>query len=618
MLKNVSLGIISILATASGISATEVPDTLALSEVVVTGSNIAVGRNLLPYTVSVIDRSQLEASGQTQLLSDLSVEVPSLFVTQRGILGYGVSNGGAGHIKMRGVGGDRASAVLMMVDGQPQFAGIYSHHVGDFYKKANVERVEVLRGPGSVLYGSNAMAGVINVITRNPQSDGANTTLSSEYGSYNTWMSSLTNTTRFGRFSSLVNVSYDRTSGSIDGMTFRQWSGYAKLSYDFSKHWRAAADFTLMNDKSRDPVYPKLSDPESTAVYRQSITRGEASVSATNSYGDFTSGVVRVYYSYGNHAIYDPRHFHSTDNRLGVLAYQNFRPWTGAALTAGFDYDTYSGAVPVSGGNPHKPGSLSTLSRKRITEYSPYITASQALLDESLVVNSGLRLALSDRFHSRWIPQAGITWRMPWGTSLKGSVSVGYRNPSFRELYLYRMANPDLQPERMINYEVTARHAFSRYLTADVTAYFARGSNMIQTVDFHNVNTGRFRNKGIEVSMSSRPMSQLRIKASYSYLHSTVRDLVGAPRHQYFIGAIWQPLKQLSIGADVRGVAHLFVAQGIDTQSYATLNMKATYEVTDWLTLSAHIDNITDASYMINRGYPMPGITAMGGFKLSF
>lgn len=169
MLKNVSLGIISILATASGISATEVPDTLALSEVVVTGSNIAVGRNLLPYTVSVIDRSQLEASGQTQLLSDLSVEVPSLFVTQRGILGYGVSNGGAGHIKMRGVGGDRASAVLMMVDGQPQFAGIYSHHVGDFYTKANVERVEVLRGPGSVLYGSNAMAGVINVITRNPR-----------------------------------------------------------------------------------------------------------------------------------------------------------------------------------------------------------------------------------------------------------------------------------------------------------------------------------------------------------------------------------------------------------------------------------------------------------------
>ncbi len=110
-------------------------DTLQLSEVVVTGSNVAVGRNLLPYTVSVVSRAELEASGQNRLLNDLSGAVPSLFVTQRGILGYGVSNGGAGHIKMRGVGGDRASAVLMMVDGQPQYAGIYSHHVADFYTK---------------------------------------------------------------------------------------------------------------------------------------------------------------------------------------------------------------------------------------------------------------------------------------------------------------------------------------------------------------------------------------------------------------------------------------------------------------------------------------------------
>lgn len=613
-----ALCIISLIAGLSDVSVAETPDTLALSEVVVTGSNMAVGRNLLPYTVTVIDRSQLEASGQTQLLSDLSVEVPSLFVTQRGILGYGVSNGGAGHIKMRGVGGDRASAVLMMVDGQPQFAGIYSHHIGDFYTKTNVARVEVLRGPGSVLYGSNAMAGVINVITRDPETDGVSTSLSSEFGSYNTWMSSLTNTTRFGRFSSLVNVSYDRTSGSIDGMDFRQWSGYAKVACDISKHWRAAADFTLMNDKSRDPVYPTLSDPDATDVYRQSITRGETSISATNTYGDFTSGVVRVYYSYGNHSIDDPRHFHSTDNRLGVLAYQNFRPWTGSAITTGFDFDTYSGAVPVSGGNAHRPGSLSTISRKRITEYSPYITASQAIFDESLIINSGLRLALSDRFHTRWIPQAGVTWRLPWGTSLKGSVSVGYRNPSFRELYLYRMANPDLQPERMINYEISARHRFSRILTADITAYYARGSDMIQTVDFHNVNTGRFRNKGIEMTLSSRPLTQLSLKASYSYLHSTVRDLTGAPRHQYFVGAIWQPVKQLSIGTDIRGVAHLFVAQGIKTQSYATLNVKASYDVTPWLSLSAHVDNITDARYMINRGYPMPGITAMGGFRLSF
>lgn len=151
--------------------AEKVDTTRVLNEVVVTGTNNTVPQKLLPYTVSVVNNRQLEATGQTQVLSAISGMVPSLFVSQRSIFGFGVSNGGSGHIKLRGVGGDRASAVLMMVDGQPQFAGIYSHHIADFYDKEYVERVEVLRGPGSVLYGSNAMAGTINVITKNAVAD---------------------------------------------------------------------------------------------------------------------------------------------------------------------------------------------------------------------------------------------------------------------------------------------------------------------------------------------------------------------------------------------------------------------------------------------------------------
>ena len=184
-----------------------------LNEIVVTGSNIAVGKNLLPYTVTTVSEKQIEATGSTQLLSAISGIVPSLFVSERNIFGFGVSNGGSGHIKLRGVGGERASAVLMMVDGQPQFAGIYSHQIADFYETEYVDRVEVLRGPASVLYGSNAMAGVINVITKNAAHDGVSTILTSQYGSYNTWLSSLTNTTRFGKFSSLVSFGYDRTDG---------------------------------------------------------------------------------------------------------------------------------------------------------------------------------------------------------------------------------------------------------------------------------------------------------------------------------------------------------------------------------------------------------------------
>lgn len=125
-----------------------------LGEVVVTGTNDALSRNLMPYTVSDISEKQLEATGSTQLLSAVSGLVPSLFVTERNIFGFGVSNGGSGGVKIRGVGGSPTNAVLMMVDGQPQFAGIYSHSVADFYQTEYVDHVEVLRGPASVLYGT--------------------------------------------------------------------------------------------------------------------------------------------------------------------------------------------------------------------------------------------------------------------------------------------------------------------------------------------------------------------------------------------------------------------------------------------------------------------------------
>lgn len=614
----VSVVAASVAATAFA-SSQERPDTVMrqLEEVVVTGSNSAVGSNLIPYSVSVVGQAQLEATGQTQLLSVLSGEVPSLFVTQRGIFGFGVSNGGSGNIKLRGVGGDRASAVLMMVDGQPQFAGIYSHSIGDFYGKDNVERVEVLRGPGSVLYGSNAMAGVINVITRGPRKDGVETTLMSQYGSYNTWLTTASNSTRFGRFSSFATISYDRTDGNIKGMDFSQWSGYGKIGYDFSNYWKAGIDYTLMNFRGDDPVYPRLSDPESTAVFRQNVTRGAASAWVTNTYGN-ADGTIRVYYSYGNHYIDDPNHFHSLDDRFGVMAYENFNPWTGAAMTVGFDFDRYSGKIPMSGGKPYAPGSMQTIARKITNEYSPYLTLSQSFIGEMLVINAGLRMANSDRFGTQWVPQAGIVFNHPEGWTAKASAAMGYRNPSFRELYLYRMANPDLEPEKMWNYEVSLSKSFSHWFSIGVTAYYSRCYDMIQAVDMKNVNTGRFINKGIEVTASSHPLSNLRISASYSYLHTSLRDLTAAPRNQYFLGAEWQPLKWLSVSGQLKGVTDLYVAEGIDRQNYATLDLKLDFKVCRWVSLFARLDNVTDAQYVINRGYDMPGFTAMGGFKLNF
>lgn len=604
--------------SALDLSGAETADTTkVLNEVVVTGTNSGVPQKLLPYTVSVIGSRQLEATGQTQVLSAISGMVPSLFVSQRSIFGFGVSNGGSGHIKLRGVGGDRASAVLMMVDGQPQFAGIYSHHIADFYDKEYVERVEVLRGPGSVLYGSNAMAGTINVITKAARENGVKTVIQSQYGSYNTWLSSATNTVRYGKFSSLVSLSYNRTDGTVDNFDFKQADGYAKVGYDFSDKWSGYLDYTLMNFRGNDPIYPTLSNPESTDIYKQNIIRGEAAATVSNNYGT-TSGTARVYYNYGNHFIDDPRHFHSKDDRLGVILYQNFRPWHNASATVGFDFDTYSGEIPISGGNSHTEGSMSTISRKTVTEYSPYITLSQMFADNLINLNGGLRMANSDKFDTQWVPQFGFSLNPGYGLTVKGNLAMGYRNPSFRELYLYRPANPDLQPEKMMNYELSVGKSFSRWFSAEVTAYYSKGDNLIQQVDMKNQNTGCFINKGIEISAHSHPLDNLWLTATYSYLHTSLDNLTGAPKNQYFLGVEWKPWRFINIGADLKGVGGLYVAEGIRHQDYALLNLKVTWDICRYVSVFTRLENITDARYTINRGYEMPGFTAKGGFKVRF
>ncbi len=592
-----------------------------INEVVVTGSNQATSRNLLPYTVSIVNGSQLEATGKTQLLAAISGEVPSLFVSQRNIFGFGVSNGGSGAIKIRGVGGTSStSEVLMMVDGQPQFAGLFSHPVADFYETEYVDHIEVLRGPGSVLYGSNAMGGVINVITKRAQQDGVHTTLTTQYGSYNTWQNSLTNMIRKGKFSSLVSLGYDRTDGLQDNFDFKQSSLYAKLGYDLTRNWTLAADYSLMNFIGNDPIYAKinLNNPDATDIYHQNITRGETSLTLSDSYAS-TNGAVRIYYSYGNHFIDDPKHFHSLDDRFGILAYQNFNPWKMATATVGFDFNTYTGKIPMSGGGTTGMGVLTE--RKSITEYSPYVTLQQVLFNGVLTLNGGLRMANSDKFGTHWLPQVGFAVHPGDDWTLKASLAKGYRNPSFKDLYLYVMANPDLEPESMMNYEMTVGKRFSRYLSMDVTAYFSEGSNLIQTVNRHNENTGSFINKGIEVSAQSHPLDVLLLRASYSYMHTSLDNLAAAPKNQYFLGISWQALRQLSVDAELKGIGGLQVVNNdvvVKRENYALLGLRLTYKPIKYLDIFAHFDNMTNAKYQINYGYEMPGFTAMGGVKVKF
>ncbi len=224
-----------------------------LQNVVVTGTRNATDMANLPVTVSVVGNDKLNEKYSATVLPTLNEHVPGFFATTRGMAGYGVSTGAAGGMRMRGIG--TMANFLVLVDGQPQYAGLYGHPVPDLYSTAMAERVEVVRGPASLYYGSNAMGGVMNIVTRKMLSNGQRTQVQVQGGSYGTIEAHATNQLRLGKFSSAIGLNFNTTDGHRKNSEFEQYGGFAKFGYDFSEHWQAVANMNLtyFMEKLREP-----------------------------------------------------------------------------------------------------------------------------------------------------------------------------------------------------------------------------------------------------------------------------------------------------------------------------------------------------------------------------
>src|SRR5690554_1398930 len=154
-----SLFLFFFLSAATQLLAVIPADTIRLDELIVTGSMPKVNAKDIPMSISVVRGPPIEERLEPSLLPLLTEEVPGLFISQRGVMGYGVAAGAAGGMSIRGVGGAPTAGVLVLIDGHPQYMGLMGHPLADSYQSMMTERVEVVRGPASVLYGSNAMGG---------------------------------------------------------------------------------------------------------------------------------------------------------------------------------------------------------------------------------------------------------------------------------------------------------------------------------------------------------------------------------------------------------------------------------------------------------------------------
>lgn len=635
-MKKVYFSIIGIsLACQAGMAQTSSHDTLSLTnqihqidEVVVTGARHETDVRHLSQTVSVVGRAQIEHSLQPSLLPVLTEQVPGLFVTSRGVMGYGVSNGAAGSISLRGLSGGTAR-LMVLIDGHPQYAGIFGHPIADAYQSFLAERVEVLRGPASVLYGSNAMGGVINIVTRKMQEDGVNTHLHAGYGSYNTLETELTNRVRKGRFSSVVSGSYNRTDGHRADMGFEQYGGYAKLGYEMTDHWNVRGDVnvTHFNASYPGPVSAPLLDGD------QQITRGMTSFALENHY-EKTSGGLSFFYNWGDHWINDgytpsagegpqDARFNSHDYMTGISLYQSTQFFTGNRITLGFDWFRYGGRAWNEYVSGEKVGTTSDLVDKQEDELAGYIDFRQDFCSW-LTFNAGLRVDHHSRVGTEWVPQAGLAFHLPQAMELKASASKGFRYPILREMYMFPPQNPDLQPESMWNYEL----AFSQRLMEErlyygVNLFYINAKNLIQTLPnphgsgMLNQNTGKIENTGVELQAAYRINRAWSVDGNYSYLHMA-HPIIAAPEHKLYAGANFSQ-GRWNVSTGLQYIAGLYTqTDPVVIEDFVLWNVRASFRATRWLDIWARGENLLAQRYEINAGYPMPRATVMAGVNLNF
>ena len=543
-------------------------------------------------------------------------------------MGYGVSNGAAGSISLRGLSGGTAR-LMVLIDGHPQYAGIFGHPIADAYQSFLAERVEVLRGPASVLYGSNAMGGVINIVTRKMQEDGVNTHLHAGYGSYNTLETELTNRVRKGRFSSVVSGSYNRTDGHRADMGFEQYGGYAKLGYEMTDHWnvRGDANVTHFNASYPGPVSAPLLDGD------QRITRGMTSFALENHY-EKTSGGLSFFYNWGNHWINDgytpsagespqDARFNSHDYMTGISLYQSTQFFTGNRITLGFDWFRYGGRAWNEYVSGEKVGTTSDLVDKQEDELAGYIDFRQDFCSW-LTFNAGLRVDHHSRVGTEWVPQAGLAFHLPQAMELKASASKGFRYPILREMYMFPPQNPDLQPESMWNYELAfSQRLMEGQLYYGVNLFYINARNLIQTLPnphgsgMLNQNTGKIENTGVELQAAYRINRAWSVDGNYSYLHMA-HPVIAAPEHKLYAGANFSQ-GRWNVSTGLQYIAGLYTQTApVVTENFVLWNVRASFRATRWLDIWARGENLLAQRYEINAGYPMPRATVMAGVNLNF
>jgi iron complex outermembrane receptor protein len=609
MILQTSLFTLALAGLVSLSPAAENPDTTKtyeLDPIVVTATNTGTARSLLPNSLTVVSERHLQRTGETSVFQVLNRQVPGMFVTERGLLGYGVGAGAAGAINIRGAGGSPTTQVLVLTDGRPTMMGLFGHPIPDMYMTPGVERVEVIRGPASLIHGTNAFGGVVNMISRQDVPQGMHGNVSASVGSYATQKLQGGVLGGFGSSGVRLDLSHASTNGHRPYSSFRSSTASGKVSTLLGESFSLRVDGLYTDLRTYDP------GPASTPYVDHWVNarRGNAGFVVENTTGPL-EGAFKGYLNFGRHEIYDG--FRSNDNDMGLMLHQSLKLGETTVLTAGADVKRYGGdaqnvLAPVDFGEFH------------VTETGLYALFQQDVWTV-LRVTAGARLNHHELAGNAFLPQAGIAVNVWQGSTFKASLGRGFRSPTIRELYLFPAPTPTLKPEDAWTYEAGYTGLVADAVSLELVGYVMDGKNLIRTSGtYPNLvlsNSGSFVHRGVEFASGMRLGQGFRVDLNYTYLDPGA-ETQGNPRHKLYLGGefateLWRA------SAGLHYVAGLYGADNSRKRldDYLLLQARAGVTLAWNLELYLSVENILDVQYATVYDYPMPGRVVMGGVSWS-
>lgn len=600
----------------------------AMENIVVSATRTPTPESQVASSITVITADEI-AAREERTLPDVLKNVPGLNVVQTG------GPGGQTTVFMRGTNSNHTKVLVDGIDFSDPSNPTGAFDFGQFLTQ-DVERIEVLRGPQSGLYGSDAIGGVINIIT--PSGSGPlKVKALAEGGSFDTFNQAAGIHGGLDPFHYSANIGHAHSGGTpvtpldllppgqarnddyYDNLTVS-----TKLGYDITQYLDVGLVARYTDTHYRytgddfDPVtfasLPAAQQSESnTAEY---FTRGSAHLVLWDGFFEQTLG-----FAFTRNRTSYRIPFSSESLNIGERTKVD---WQGAlkltsdeTLVLGAEHEREEVSEPLS---------ASTIINSGYAEL-------QSQLNGSLFSALNVRYDDNDRFGGKTTFRVAPTYLIAGsGTKLKASVGTGFKAPTLSELFQdfppFFFANPNLKPETSTGYDLGVEQtALHEQVRAGVTYFHNRIRNLITSDETGTTyaNVGKATTEGVESFVSCQPIKSLLLRADYTFTQATDdilnRQLLRRPKHKVSVNAAWHATQALAFNATVLTVSSWvdgnrdFSIPRLDANGYTTVNLAASYDITGNFSVFARANNLFDRHYENPTGFLQPGIGVFAGIQ---